>query len=487
MTSSPLNEGEVIAGKYRVDHMLGSGAMGVVIAAWHVELGKRVAMKVIHPEAMGVADAAERFRREARAAANIRSEHAAKVFDVGTLPSGQPYMVMEFLEGHDLAHELSLRRQLPVDEAAGYLLQAIEAIAEAHVGGIAHRDLKPANLFLCHRPDGSRFVKVLDFGISKPVGLGSNDVQLTRTSTLIGSPLYMSPEQMRAARDIDPRTDVWSLGVILFELLAGRPPFLGESVPELCATMLRDEPPPMSLFRADVPPGLERIILRCLAKDREQRYATVAEMAQDLIEFAPQQRVHADRAIGVVRAANARLSMPTSEVGRGSTRLLATTPATGTPSSHAGSGSNSMPGVTSERAPTAPGWDRTGGAKPNRSLPILFGLAGAAVLVLVAVLVLSARGGGEAAGTTKAESDVSAGAQPENAPVASPAVTHSPAAANPIASAPAPNAPASAGSAGAPKPSRARVWKRIAPASATATAPPPAPPSDALPDFGGRR
>ena len=486
MTSSPLDEGEVIAGKYRVEHTLGSGAMGVVIAAWHVELGKRVAVKVIHPEAMGVADAAERFRREARAAANIRSEHAAKVFDVGTLPSGQPYMVMEFLEGHDLAHELSLRGPLPADEAAGYLLQAIEAIAEAHVGGIAHRDLKPANLFLCHRPDGSRFVKVLDFGISKPIGLGNTDVQLTRTSTLIGSPLYMSPEQMRAVRDIDPRTDVWSLGVILFELLSGRPPFLGESVPELCATMLRDEPPPISLFRADVPPALERIILRCLAKDREQRYATVAELAQDLIEFAPQHRVHADRAIGVVRAADARQSNTGAEVGSGSERLLAT-PAAGTPAPQAGSGSGSVPGVTSERRATAPGWNQTGAAAPKRSRAIVFGVAGATVLGLIAVLVLVARGSNDAADRTKTDSLVSPGAQPENAPVVSPAGTHSPAAANPAPSDPAPSTSAPAASTSAPKAFRPRVWKPIAPAAATATTPAPPPPSDTLPDFGGRR
>jgi serine/threonine protein kinase len=486
MASSPLEAGEVIAEKYRVEHTLGSGAMGVVIAAWHVELGKRVAMKVIHPEAMGIADAAERFRREARAAANIRSEHAAKVFDVGTLPSGQPYMVMEFLEGHDLAHELSTRGPLPIDEAAGYLLQAIEAIAEAHVGGIAHRDLKPANLFLCHRPDGSRFVKVLDFGISKAVGLGSTDVQLTRTSTLIGSPLYMSPEQMRAVRDIDPRTDVWSLGVILFELLAGRPPFLGESVPELCATMLRDEPPPLSLFRADVPPSLERVILRCLAKDRERRYATVAEIAQDLVEFAPQHRVHAERAIGVVRAANARLSMSGGEIGRGSTRLLAT-PAPSSQPSNLATASGSVPGVTSERSPTSPGWTESGSAKPNRARVVALGAAGAALLGLITASILLARSSGEPAEVTTNGSDASAAARPAAPPVVTPIVTN-PTAAPAGDSVTSSGASGSAPSASAPKPSRPRVWKPIPPPATTA-APAPAspPPADGLPDFGGRR
>lgn len=486
MASSTLAEGDVIAGKYRVEHTLGSGAMGVVIAAWHVELGKRVAMKVIHPEAMGVADAAERFRREARAAANIHSEHAAKVFDVGTLPSGEPYMVMEFLEGHDLAQELSLRGQLPIDEAAGYLLQTIEAVAEAHVGGIAHRDLKPANLFLCHRPDGSRFVKVLDFGISKPIGLGSTDVQLTRTSTLIGSPLYMSPEQMRAVRDIDPRTDVWSLGVILFELLAGRPPFLGESVPELCATMLRDEPPPLSLFRADVPPALERIILRCLAKDREQRYATVADIAQDLIEFAPLDRIHADRAIGVVRAANARLSLSGADVGRGSTRLLAT-PAPSVSQPHSVSGSGSVPGVTSERSPTAAGWDKTRSGGPVRSRALVLGAGGAGVLGLILLSIVLTRGSAESRDTTKTDSNVSAAALPKNPPAVTPIVTGAPAIATTADGEATPSTSAPGTSASAAKASRPRVWKPIAPRTATATSAPTPPPSDGLPDFGGRR
>ncbi len=474
----------MIAGKYRVEHTLGSGAMGVVISAWHIELGKHVAMKVIHPEAMAIADAAERFRREARAAANIHSEHAAKVFDVGTLPSGQPYMVMEFLEGHDLAHELSTRGPLPIDEAVGYLLQAIEAIAEAHVGGIAHRDLKPANLFLCHRPDGTRFVKVLDFGISKPIGLGNADVQLTRTSTLIGSPLYMSPEQMRAVRDIDPRTDVWSLGVILFELLAGRAPFQGESVPELCATTLRDEPPPLSMFRANLPPALERVILRCLAKDREQRYATVAEIAEDLIAFAPTFRVHAERAIGVVRAANARLSMPGSEVGRGSTRLLAT-PAPSAQTATIGSGSSSVPGVTSERTPTSPGWDATASTQRDHRRIILLAAAGAALLALIVGSILLSRSSGEPADATKSDTAESAEVRLAAPPVVTPIVTN-PTAPPATDSAP-PAVSVSASSAGAPK-ARQRVWKPIAPPATASAAPPPAPPAaNDLPDFGGRR
>jgi serine/threonine protein kinase len=291
---------------------------------------------------------------------------------------------------------------------------------------------------------------------------------------------------MRAVRDIDPRTDVWSLGVILFELLAGRPPFLGESVPELCATMLRDEPPPLSLFRADVPPSLERVILRCLAKDRERRYATVAEIAQDLVEFAPQHRVHAERAIGVVRAANARLSMSGGEIGRGSTRLLAT-PAPSSQPSNLATASGSVPGVTSERSPTSPDWTESGSAKPNRARVVALGAAGAALLGLITASILLARSSGEPAEVTTNGSDASAAARPAAPPVVTPIVTN-PTAAPAGDSVTSSGASGSAPSASAPKPSRPRAWKP-SPPPATTAAPAPAspPPADGLPDFGGRR
>src|SRR5687768_5855336 len=191
--------GEVLAGKYRVEQVLGSGGMGIVVAAWHTELDRRVAVKFLHPGGGERTEAAERFRREARALAKIRSEHAARVLDVGNLESGTPYLVMEFLLGHDLSEELRQRGPLPLTDTIDYVLQAVEAIAEAHAAGIVHRDLKPANLFLARRPDGSSCIKVLDFGISKSLTSSSsvNEMSLTQTAALIGSPLYMSPEQMR--------------------------------------------------------------------------------------------------------------------------------------------------------------------------------------------------------------------------------------------------------------------------------------------------
>ncbi|HET9934349.1 MAG TPA: protein kinase [Polyangiaceae bacterium] len=287
--------GQLVAGKYRIERVIGSGAMGVVMSAWHVELLQRVAVKFVRPEAMGLRDAEERFRREARAAARIRSEHVGRVMDVGTVEGGVPYMVMEYLEGHDLADELSRRGPLAVAEAVGYLLEAIEALAEAHAAGIVHRDLKPANLFLAKRADGTRIVKVLDFGVSKAGGTRPGDMALTQQAVMIGSPLYMSPEQMRSARDVDARADIWSLGVILFELVGGRPPYLGDSIPELVQSMM-EAPPSLRALRGELPLALEAVVARCLERDPSDRFADVASLGAALVEFAPDLRMHVTRA-----------------------------------------------------------------------------------------------------------------------------------------------------------------------------------------------
>jgi serine/threonine-protein kinase len=298
MPGVTVKEGDTLAGKYRVERVLGQGGMGIVVSALHLELEQRVAVKVLHPEMAERSDAVERFRREARAAAKIRSEHVARVIDVGVLDTGGAYMVMEYLEGNDLGEEMQERGQLPVSEAVGYVLQASEAVAEAHAVGIIHRDLKPANVFLARQSDGSRVTKVLDFGISKLIRPGStSDPSLTSTSTVVGSPLYMSPEQMRSAKDVDTRADIWALGVILYEALAGRPPHDGESVHQICASLLNDVPAPLWQFRSDVPIELELVLMRCLAKDRNDRWPTVGELASALVTYAPPgSNVHAQRA-----------------------------------------------------------------------------------------------------------------------------------------------------------------------------------------------
>src|SRR5688572_12056721 len=229
---APVRVGQILAGKYRVENVLGIGGMGVVVAAQHVQLGQRVALKFLNDEVCARPEAVDRFMREARAAVQIQSEHVARVTDVGQLENGSPYIVMEYLEGTDLAAVLRSRGPLPVEEAVDYVLQAAEAIAVAHRLRIVHRDLKPANLFLTQRPDESSLVKVLDFGISKALdgSMGALSGLTTNSAVnVIGSPLYMSPEQFKSAKDVDTRSDIWSLGVIIHELVTGAYPFYAET------------------------------------------------------------------------------------------------------------------------------------------------------------------------------------------------------------------------------------------------------------------
>ncbi|WP_437534467.1 protein kinase [Sorangium sp. So ce726] len=339
---APVAVGDVLAGKYRVEQIVGAGAMGTIVAAWHLELEQRVAMKFLHSLRSDGGDPAERFRREARALARIKSEHVARVLDVGSLEGGMPYMVMEFLEGNDLAHEIRARGPLPVVEAVGYMLQALDAMAEAHATGIVHRDLKPANLFLSLRPDGDRVIKVLDFGISKSLlGISRDQVALTQTASLLGSPLYMSPEQVRSARDVDTRADIWSLGVILYEMLTGRTPYDGDSVAQLFHALLYENAAPVAQLRPDVPRELDVVVMHCLAKDREQRWRNVGDLAAALLPFGPATgHMHVDRARRVLGSS--------SDIARPS--LLQT----GVPSGGA-QGTGSRPSIPHGGPPFAPG------------------------------------------------------------------------------------------------------------------------------------
>ncbi len=281
----PVHEGDLLAGKYQVERVLGAGGMGIVVAATHVHLGQKVALKFLLPAACGTAGTVVRFLREARAAVQIKGEHVARVIDVGTLERGEPYIVMEFLSGMDFAEVLKTRGPLPIDEALDFLLQAGEAIAEAHALGIVHRDLKPANLFLTSRPDGSPLVKVLDFGISKG-GDGASSA-LTSKELIMGSPRYMSPEQMRSSRDVDARTDIWALGVVLFEMLTGKAVFESDSMAGLCTLVATAPAPPLRSQRADAPAALEAVVSRCLEKDPTRRVQSVAELAEALSPMAP--------------------------------------------------------------------------------------------------------------------------------------------------------------------------------------------------------
>ncbi len=278
--------GELLAGKYLVDRVLGAGGMGVVVAARHTQLDQKVALKFLLPAACEAPSAIARFLREGKAAASITSEHVARVVDTGVLDNGSPYLVMEYLEGSDLGALTAERGPIPPSDAVEYVLQACEAIVEAHQLGIVHRDLKPANLFLARRKDGSPLVKVLDFGISKSEG-GSRS-QLTSTTALMGSPRYMSPEQMVSARDVDARTDVWALGVILYELTTGRPVWEADTVQGLCALIASAPAPPLRQRAPHAPALLEEVIARCLAKSPNERIASVADLALALEPIAPE-------------------------------------------------------------------------------------------------------------------------------------------------------------------------------------------------------
>jgi serine/threonine-protein kinase len=303
--SIPVTQGDVLAGKYRVDRILGVGGMGVVVAATHLQLDQRVALKFMLPQGLAHPAMVERFSREARAAVRLKSDHVARVLDVGTLASGSPYMVMEYLEGNDLGSIVDQQGPMPIHAAVDCVLQACDAVAEAHSLGIIHRDLKPRNLFLTGRNDGRALVKVLDFGISKHKG-GTGDLALTRTTEVIGSPNYMSPEQLRSARGADERSDIWALGVILYELLTGQVPFVAESVTQLTAMVLTEPPRSIESLRPDVPKALAAIVGRCLEKDRDRRFASVAELASALEPFAPPDT--RDLARRIARIASGKLS-----------------------------------------------------------------------------------------------------------------------------------------------------------------------------------
>ncbi len=299
MNESYVTPGTILLGKYKIEKLLGMGAMGVVVLATHLDLKQRVAMKFMLPGKTANPERHERFLREAQIASRLTTVHVARVIDVGTMPDGgAPYMVMEYLQGSDLAAVITERGQLPILEAAGYLLQVCEAVGEAHAAGIVHRDLKPANLFLTKTVDGQPCVKVLDFGVSKLTDAG---LQLTQDATTLGSPLYMPPEQMSNSKDVDARADIWSLGVILYELIAGLTPFHAEQLPQLCTRVFTGAPTPLGQFRSDAPPGLEAVLLRCFEKKREQRWRNVAELAAALVPFAPARAVvHAERVAAIL-------------------------------------------------------------------------------------------------------------------------------------------------------------------------------------------
>jgi eukaryotic-like serine/threonine-protein kinase len=283
--------GMKIAGRYEVTRILGEGGMGVVAEGRYAELDQNVAIKFMFPELVSNEVLSARFQREAKLAARIQSPHIVRVSDVGRLPNGVPYLVMDLLVGKDLGALLDERGPLSVDRAVDYVLQACAGIAALHALGVVHRDLKPSNLFLAD-VSGVPTVKVLDFGISKDAMAPA--AALTSTETQLGTPMYMSPEQIRASKNVDVRSDVWSLGVILYELLTGVLPFerSGHSVGELFAVILMTDPVPLRMRRAELPEALEEVVMRCLRKTSWDRHDSVAALAEALKPFARPSSLH---------------------------------------------------------------------------------------------------------------------------------------------------------------------------------------------------
>jgi serine/threonine-protein kinase len=286
--------------------------MGVVVSARHLQLGQVVAIKLLTlpPDEDRRDEAIARFLHEAQAAAKLQSDHVVRIYDVGQLENGLPFMVMELLSGTDLGSMLDKRGALPEREAVDLVLQACAGVAEAHRMGIVHRDLKPSNLFVTTRSDGLPLLKVLDFGISKQLtdpGSGEAVPTFTNTRTLMGSPNYMSPEQIRDARRVDGRTDVWALGIILQELVTDAPVFRGESFPGICAAIVADAPMPVRTMAPDVSATLETVIARCLEKDPQRRFQSIAELVGALAALGSRSSLSGGESKPLIYGSNPRI------------------------------------------------------------------------------------------------------------------------------------------------------------------------------------
>jgi serine/threonine-protein kinase len=442
-----VNVGDVLAGKYRVERILGIGGMGMVVAAIHLELDTRVAIKFMLPDAAANLSVAERFVREAKAAGKLKSEHICRVTDYGKLETGAPYIVMELMEGQDLAGLLLRRGALPVAEMVGYMMQALEGLADAHANGIIHRDLKPGNLFVAQDADGSPLIKVLDFGISKSSIGGS----ATRTGEIMGSPAYMAPEQMMSSKTVDARADIWAIGVILYQMLTGKLPWDSESLPALCMMVMNEAAPSPAIVRADLPPPLASIVLRCLEKNRDHRFASVAELAAALAPFGGDGAMAAARRVAKV-------------LGKGVTTMPDVLIGAGPPTAQTIHDRPRVPNTTSTMSGSAAEIAVPATSVSARSRKgMIAWLAAVAVLVgVVAVAAVVSSGGSTEPGTTTATQPTSPSAPPAAATPPAPVAT-----VPPPAPTPAPPPPAPAGSATEPP--------TPTPAAATVATPTPAP------------
>ena len=478
VSQSEITAGSVLAGKYRVERMIGQGGMGVVVEARHTTLDDRVALKFLLPEYAAHPEASQRFLREARAAVRIKSAHVARVSDVGTLDSGAPYMVMEFLEGADASHGLSHGQVLPLHEAVDYIVQACDALAEAHSLGIVHRDIKPANLFVTRHQDGSPFVKLLDFGISKVANEVGGADGLTRTTATMGSALYMSPEQIRQSKSVDHRTDIYALGVSLYELLTGRQPFIAENFAALCVEIATGTPTPLRELRPDIPPEFAATLERAYARDLNVRFQSIGELVVALSPWAPPRTQPIIERIARAAGLVPRFSTnpPPADPARGSYAHIALS------ESAARGLAGSSPGVTP--AGTNLTGSKTVPPTTRSPLPALLAVGG--VLVVLAVGSAGAFAFMKSKGAPEPEASAASAAEAPKPPDPTPSAT----AAEPpkvepsvTASAEAPPAqgaaPAAAATKNQPKPSTKAEPKKPEPAKPEPAKPEP-PPSNTV-------
>ena len=285
-----MKVGDIIDGKYELVRLIGQGGMGSVWEGRHVQIGRRAALKFLHPQVAHNAEIASRFLREAQAAAAIGSDHIVDIYDVGQLPNGAPYLVMEYLDGEDLASVLKREGRLEPARAVEVILQLCEALEPAHERGIVHRDLKPANLILVHHSKLGQWLKVLDFGIAKvQAELSGQSRSLTKTGSTMGTPFYMAPEQFQRAKHVEHWADIYSAGVILYQLLSGRLPFEADTYEELIVAVVTEEPVPLREARPGIDVGLESVVMRSISRDAKARFGGMKELAEALQPFASQE------------------------------------------------------------------------------------------------------------------------------------------------------------------------------------------------------
>jgi eukaryotic-like serine/threonine-protein kinase len=369
----------IIAGKYVVERVLGSGGMGDVVVGRHRELGTTVAIKIVHPTALSEPDTRDRFKREAHAMARLRGEHVVRVFDVGETDAGVPYMIMEHLEGENLGALLARCGPLPVEDVLRYGVEACEALAEAHAAGIVHRDVKPENLFVARRASGATSIRVLDFGIAKGTfgaAFGTGRREITQTGFFIGTPHYCAPEQVVQGGRIGPRTDVWALGATMYRLLTGVYPFGDQVSPTTIARIIEDEPLPVDFHRAEVPASVVAIVARCLQKNPNDRFRSMGDLARALGEARRTSTGHSTVPLAPPRAGGAPVTDLNASLSTTRQFPLSLPP---------GAATMAMPSLPPRDLPSQrPAAGRT----PPASMPRIAGVAVAATLMAVSVLAV---------------------------------------------------------------------------------------------------